>query len=315
MAIENIGHGRRIKIFSFALIATIVIVVAFYFTQCKRDRYIPAGYVVISATQAVVAKYTPDEPEHNIIYAVDPSPAGASMITAVAYDPVRAVLAIGITNKEPKKGSAKIVLQDYNTSLPLSVIKTDKDRILGLSFGRNGEIAFTTGNVNLNLPGELCIIERPGGPVRTVAEGKFFGKPSWNKDSRRIYFSYRMDSEKAVGYVDLGKPGVITKIAEGLSVTVSDGGKIAYLTLNGEVVFHDEASKVQTVAKLTSEYGDKFTDRIWFVKGTEDIILQRYAFSVVYDLFIFKPPYTDVMLMVPYIGMQDFDVACIKGCR
>lgn len=310
MKIANKRISGRLLI--IMLLVVTVVASIFYFMQCKRDRYLPEGCVVFSATQSAVAKYTPEEPERNIIYAVDPTPAGETMITAVAYDPARGVLAVGLTSKEPKKAAAKIVLLGYKSSLPISVINTNKDRISGIALGRNGEIVFTTRDVNLDLPGELCVIDGSGRPAKTIAEGKFFGKPSWSTDSKKIYFSYHTDAEKAVGYVDMKKPGIITKIDDGLSITVSDSGRIALLTANGEIVFLDDANKTRTIVKLPSKFGDKFTDRILFVKGTEDIILQRYAFSVVSDLLIVDPPYTNVKLMLPHVGMQDFDAAGIK---
>jgi hypothetical protein len=55
----------------------------------------------------------------------------------------------------------------------------------------------------------------------------------------------------------------------------------------------------------------RFTLRLRFVKETEDIILSR-AIKMAFQLRILKPPYKKEKVLVPSIGVSDFETSYVK---
>ena len=282
--------------------------------QCTRSRFVPNGYVIVTARDFVVDKYTQEHPEGKTIYQLDS--AGDYMITAVAYDPEKKLIAIAEQNKEPHRGTAVIKIFDLKTSSVVNEIVTKKDRIYGMAIDRDGRIAFTTGDMYLDNPGEICYVSTDDRLVHVIATGSHFFSPAWSKDSKRVYFgfssSYHESPSDRIGYVELETPHVIRQVAEGRSVTISESGKVAYLTNNGEIMLMQKTDDVSMASKqLLRRVDSKFTSNIRFVKGTEDIVLEHSKKVIIYDLIVLRQPYKKEKLMLPYVGMKSFDVALL----
>ncbi len=232
------------------------------------------------------------------------------MITSVAYEPRRKIIAVAVANKEPQKGTASIRVLDEKTSSILKEIPTGKDYIRGMSIDGEGRIAFAANDMHHDQPGELCYLSITDGRVYSIAKGKHFSSPTWSKGSKRVYFSYVKDSNKRIANVELNKSGAVNQIDDGLSVSVSGSGKIVYLTDAGDIILMQESDGILSGSKQKLLRVDpRFADSIRFVKGTEDIILQRYKKSIVYDLLVLQPPYTAEKVLLPNAGLKDYDVA------
>jgi len=297
--------GNAVALFFIVLSVNWVLML---FTHSFARPFMSDSYVVIIARSYEVIEYRSGDPQNHshIIYKLDR--AGDALITAVAYDPIKKSIAVAVKNKEPKKGTAKITILDEHTFLPSAEIMTNRDSIDGMSFDQHGRLAFVSNNIAHDLPGELSYLDSPDGSVHTLAEGRHFFKPSWGEDSKKIYFAYLLDSKRGIAYVELDQPNVVRQIANGTAVSVSGNGIVACLTDKGEIVFIQGTEQQRTAIKLPSKYTDpKFTDSIWFVNGTDDLILQHYKKSVVYDLMVIRPPYADVTSLLSNIGMRDYD--------
>jgi len=285
-----------------------------FLAQCTRPRFVPDGYIIISAQVFAVVKYTQAHPEGTIIYHLDN--AGNYMITAVAYDPERKLIAIAEQNKEPQRGTAVIKIFDEKTSSVVNEIVTKKDRIYGMAIDREGRMVFATGDIFLDNPGELCYLSRDDGIVQTIAKGAHFFSPAWSKDSKRVYFgysfSYKQSPSDHIGYVEVAIPHIIRQIAEGRSVSVSESGKVAYLTNDGNILIQKTDDISVSSKQLLKHVDPKFTENIRFVKGSEDMVLQHYRKGNLYDLILLQVPYKVEKVMLPYVGMQDFDIAYVK---
>lgn len=296
--------------------ALVIFLTAFFIAlstaQCTQSANIPEGYQIVCARDFSVAEYARANAGGRILYELDK--AGGYIITSVAYDLKKNIVAIAVGSKEPQKESATIKLLDRDTLSILKEIHTKKDYIRGMTLDSVGKIAFVANDMYLDRYGEICYLSIADGTVKSVAKGRHFRTPSWSKDSQRIYFSYIQDSHRGIAFVDINKPDIIGEISAGLSVSVSDSGKIAYLANDGEVILMPESAIVSSVSKLRLKHVDpKFTDSIRFVKGDDCIILQQYKKSVVYDLVVLQPPYENETMMLPHVGMKDFDVALVKA--
>jgi predicted nucleic acid-binding protein len=290
------------------IVATLLLVaVLMFLVECTKSSFIPEGYVIVCARDFAVAEYTREYPTGRIIYELDK--AGDYIITSVAYEPRRKIVVVAITSKEPKKGTASIRLLDVKTCSILKEIATNKDYIRGMSIDREGRIVFAANDMYRERPGELCYLSINTGIVHTVAKGRHFNSPCWDKNSKKIYFSYIKDSDKGIAYVELSKPGAINKIAEGLSVSASESGKVVYLTHVGEIILMQKSQGLAVSKQELKRVDPKFTDSIRIVKGTEDIVLQHYKKSIVYDLSVLQSPYTKEKVMLSNSGMKDYDVA------
>ncbi|GBD99581.1 hypothetical protein BMS3Abin07_01618 [bacterium BMS3Abin07] len=286
-------------------------------SQCTQARFVPNGYVIFTARDFAIYKYTQEYPDGKMIYQLDSS--GDRMITAVAYDLERKLIAIAEKNKEPHRGTAVIKIFNVETSSVVNEFVTDKDRINGMTIDREGRIAFTAGDMYLDNPGELCYLSLDDGHVHTIAKGAHFFSPAWSKDLKRVYFgfspAYKQSPSDRIGYVELATPNTIRQIAEGRSVSISDSGKVAYLTNSGDIVLMEKIYDMSGVAKQLLRHVDpKFTNSIRFVKGTEDIMIRHWKVTGLFsDLIVLKPPYKKEKLMLPYIGMQDYDAGYVKN--
>ncbi len=289
-------------------------------TQCTRSRFIPDGYMIIAARISAIVKYTQEHPEGRIIYqlyAPGDYPDSDYTITSVAYDPERKLIAIAMEKKEPQRGTAIIKLLDEKTLSFVKEIITKKDRIYGMSIDKEGRIAIATGDMYLDHPGELCYLSLSDGIVHTIAKGAHFFTPAWSKDSKRVYFGFsprsKQSSSDRIGYVELATPYDIKQIADGRSVSVSASGKVAYLTNEGDIFMMRDMDNVSASVELLRHVDPKFTDSIYFVQGTEDIVIKHWKVTGLFsDLIVLQPPYKKEKLMLPYMGMQDFDAAYIK---
>ena len=275
--------------------------------QCARPRFVPDGYVIIAARDSAIDKYTHDHPEKTTIYQLDE--AGAYMITSVAYYPEKKLIAIAEMAKESPRGTAVIKVLDEKTSSVVNEFITKKDRIYSMAIDREGRIAFEAGDR------ELCYLSIDEGIVHTIAEGAYFFSLAWSKDSKRIYFGFSPSSKQSssdrIGYVELAKPYDIKQIAEGQSVSISESGKIAYLTNNGDIILMQKTA--DTISKQLLKHRDpRFTYNIRFVKGTEDIVIAHARKVIIFDLIVLPLPYKKERVMLPYVGMKDFDAAYIK---
>ena len=293
----------------------LLIVLLLLLAQCTRTRMIPSGYVIIAARDFAIDKYTHDHPEKITIYQLDE--AGAYTITSVAYYPEKKLIAIAERTKEPQKGTSVIKILDEKTSLVVKEFITKKDRINSMAIDREGRIAFDTGDMYLDLPGELCYLSMNEGVVHTIAKGAHFFSPAWSEDSKRIYFGFSPNSKQSssdrIGYVDLAKPYDIKQIAEGRSVSVSENGGIAYLSNDGNITLMQKTDDPSKSSKQLLRHRDpRFTYNIRFVKGTEDIVIEHAKKVIIFDLIVLPTPYKEEKVMLSNIGMQDFDVAYVK---
>ena len=308
--------GMSIRFARLTRSIIILVILQILLTQCTRPRFVPEGYVIICAQSLKIVKYTKEHPEGTILYqlyAPGDYPDSDYTITSVAYDPERKLIAIAMENKEPQRGTAVIKLLDEKTLSFVKEIITKKDRIYGMSIDREGRITFAAGDMYFAQPGELCYLSPDDEIVHTIAKGEHFMWPSWNKDSKRIYFTYNMQNSAGhIAYVELANPNVIKQIAEGKSIGVSGSGKVAYLTNKGDIILMHKIDDMSTSSKqLLGHVKPQFSDRIRFVKGTEDILIQHYR-KMAYDLEVLQPPYKKEKLMLPYVGMGDFDAAYVK---
>lgn len=285
-------------------------------SQCTRPRFIPDGYIIICARDFAIVKYTQEYPKGKIIYKLDE--VGDYMITSVAYYPERQLIAIAEQNKEPHKGAAVIKIFDEKTSSVVNVIVTKKDRVYWMSIDREGKIAFATGDILLDNPGELSYLSINEGIVHTIAKGAHFFSPAWSWDSKRIYFGFSPSSKQSpydrIAYVELSSPYVIKQVAEGRSISVSESGKVVYLTNNGDIILMQKTDNVTMPSKQLLRHVDpQFTDSIRFVNGTEDIVIKYWKVTGLFsDLIVLRPSYKKEKLMLPDIGMHDYDMAYIK---
>jgi hypothetical protein len=288
----------------------LVIFMIAVFTECKADRNIPKGYSIVCAKSFSVIEFTSDNPNGRAIYQLDQT--GDTIITAVSYNAVAKIIAVATTKKEPEKGAAKIVLLKVESASPLTEIALKKYyRIQAMSINNRGEIAFSARGLDRRLREELCYLKNYEVPILiTLAESDKILNPSWGKDAKKVYFACHRGTKRIVAYTELGKPGVIRQIDEGVSITLSKSGKLAYLKANGNIFFMEKLGQTPTLLKLPSKYTDpKFTDSIRFVIGTEEIVIQHYKKSIVYDLLLVKPPYKDASVLIKNAGMQDYYVS------
>lgn len=266
--------------------------------------FLPEKYVVISANAFEILQYTSDMPAGKVVFRINSNNPDRHF-TAVAYDEVRKIAAVAVETILPQKGSARIMLLDANSFLPLSTIETGKDRITRLLFSSDGQLAFVAADIDHTILQELCVWTAAKKPLQVLAEEPVFLSIAWQKDDKAILFSYRERDEFNIGLVALAEPKVISKIANGMSVDVAHTGKIAYLSRDGSIMILEGIGKPASAIGIERKLSDPaFIDRIQFVKNTEDIILYRYIKGVNYRLLLSQSPYADAKIVVPLVGNQ-----------
>ena len=279
------------------------------FSGCNSSHNIPKGYSIVCARSFSVIEFTADNPDGRIKYQLNKQ--GDTIITAVSYNSESKILAIAITKKEPEKGSAKIVFQKKESSSPFAEIALNKYYyVQDMALSANGKIAFSAKSLNRELPEELCYVDSyEKSDLFFLAKANRITNLSWNTDTTEVYFACQKGANRIVAYVNLENPGVVKTIDEGISIALSESGKLAYLKLDGHILFLEKLGQTPVILNLPSKYTNpQYTDSIRFVGGTEEIILQHYKKSIVYDLIVTKPPYRDVEVLMKNIGMQDYYV-------
>jgi hypothetical protein len=279
----------------------------FLLAGCNVNHEMPKNYMLLSCQSFLVLEYTPDNPTGRVVYQIDRQ--NELIITSIAYQPSNKLLAIALTSKEPSKKAAMIRILNYKDLTLQTELATGKDRINGMAFNDRGEIALSVSDMNRNFPGELCLLSLENKALQTLAEGFFLNKPTWGNNSKKLYFSYRDDEQKNVAYLEIENPNKINKLAKGFSITTSDKGDLAYLD-NGMIYFSQQGSHDFRPLDLPAKHTKvKFTDSIQFIKGTDDLALQQYMKSTVYNILRSSPPYTEAKIMLPNIGLLDYEIA------
>ncbi len=286
------------------------LVLLFLLAGCDEKHEFPKGYVFLSGHSFSVAEYTADNPKGRVVYQINKK--GELIITSIAYQPSSKLLAIAFTSKEPSKHAAKIKIFNYENFRLHTELATGKDKITGMAFNDRGEIALSVSDINRNFPGELCLLSLENKVMKTLVKGLYFRQPTWGGESQKIYFSYRDNNKKNVAYLDVETPNKIHILGKGFSITSTNKGTLAYLN-NGRIYFSQQGDHEFRPLNLSEKYTNaKFTDSIRFVEGTEDLILQQYMKSTVYNILRSSPPYTEAKIMLSNIGVRDYEVAMLK---
>jgi hypothetical protein len=327
------------KITSTKVILAIIllILVALLLTmriKASGARFVRGDSAIFSAESLRMVKYMKAHPEGIVLYQLykpGDYPSSDYDITAVAYDPERRIIAIAqqslfdayhpgkpIGNQtEPRRGTAIIKLFDEKTSSFIKEIATKKDRIYGMSIDKRGRIAFAAGDAFFPQPGELCYVSLDDGIVHSVGKGAHFYFPAWSKDARRIYFSFSYENDKPehIGYIDLAAPSVLKQVADGISVSISDRGTVAYLTNEGDIfAMQNGDGEVTLRPKRHLKHVDpRFTVGLRFVKGSEDIALVHALKMALQLRLIESPKYMKEMVLVSSIANGDFEAVYAKN--
>ncbi len=303
MGLEKLSF-RSLK-FSFAVLLFILLI------GCSQSKEVsvPSDYLIFRCLSFYVIEHSVDNPEGRILFQVGKNEG--VIITSIAYSPKDQLLAVALTNKEPEKATAIIKLFNYPALSLQSTMTTGKDRINGMDFNENGDLIFSASDMNRNNTGELCYVEHGGNVPIVLAKDLFFGRPTWAADSVGVYFPYfpyRKEQKRSIAYLTIKEPKSYKDIGSGTSVSVSRKGGVAYLE-NGKILSSKEGSNKYRPLDLPDKITDsRFTDRIEFVKGSDDLILQRYKKSTVYDLLVTLPPYSNANAILTGVGMLDFEV-------
>lgn len=281
-----------------------------FLAGCVEERIFPKGYKFLCCNSFSVTEYAAENPKGRAVYKINPE--GNLIITSIAYQASNKLLAIALTSKEPSKKTAIIKILNYKDLTLQTELATGKDRINGMDFCQRRQLVFSATDMNRNFPGELCLISLENGVQHTLATGLNFYKPSWDNYSEGVYFGYRDGNENGVAYLQLNSPKTIKKFANGYSVTVSEKGAVAYIA-NGEIFFAKKQGEEFKPLDLPAQYTNpKFTDSIRFVKDTEDLVLQQYKKSTVYDLLMSSPPYVKVDVVLENVGMLDYEISFLE---
>jgi hypothetical protein len=273
----------------------------------SREVSLPHDYLIFRYHSFYVIEHTAENPKGRTLLQIGREER--VIITSVAYSRRDKELAVALTDKEPKKGTAIINFFAYPEVTLKRSLQTGKDRINGMDFNENGDLVFSAHDINRNNTGELCYVKKDSISPVILADNLFFGDPVWDNDSVGVYFPYRPGQESKIAYVSTTKPKSIKEIGPGVSVSVSSKGLIARLN-DGKIFSSSKGQATYRPLNLPDKITDpRFTDSIDFVKGSDGLILQRYKKSTVYDLLITFPPYAEVNTLLPGVGMLDFEVA------
>lgn len=275
---------------------------------CKSGQNVLNAYSIVCARSFSIIEFTSEHPKGRKIYQIDNK--GDTIITAVGYNPDSKLLAIATTKKEPEKGAAKILLRKMGSDLSIAEIVTDKYYIHDIAISSDDKIAFSARHLERELPEELSYVDQFNKPdIKILAKAKRISKLSWHNDKKMIYFSGQQGDKRIIAYIDAQKPEVIKIIDEGFSIATSKSGKLAYLRSDGAILFAKKIGQAPIKLDLPSKHTNpQYVDSIEFVYGSEEIILQSYKKSTVYDLLLVKPPYKKVKMLIKNIGMQDYYV-------
>lgn len=232
------------------------------------------------------------------------------LISCAAYDHKNDRIAIALKTKEPSTKSAKIILVESKTPYGLvKEIETGLDRILNMSFSKNGDLAFVAGKLLLDGPHNICIIRNDFEKIEGIASGrKFFGL-SWNFNSKRVYFASLEGTKRMVGYLNINDPVLLHDLFEGRSISASDNeDKVCFLDLKASAFLIKNGGVLEKLKLSPKPLDPRFADAISFVRFGDELIAQSYVKATTDKLLIISPPYDEVYTLVKGVGNQSLEV-------
>lgn len=232
------------------------------------------------------------------------------IITSASIDQNNSIIAISLTKNNASPDGAQIVF--VNKLFPYNVVKkiqTDFNRIWGLSYSKNGDLAFVAGKMKIDDPNDLCVIRNLSKEIKIVSSGRHFLHLSWDHTSKIIYFASIVDGKRAIGSVFVDSPGVINEITKGVSVCASGKNENVFM-LDQDANIHSIVNGI--VGKKINVSGkhldSRFTDSISFVRFGDDLIVQEYIKATTYKLLVIPPPYDKIFPFLSAQPMQSFEV-------
>jgi hypothetical protein len=254
-----------------------------------------------------VARYSSGGKREDI-YVLDGS--SKDLITCAAYGTFDNTTAIALKNKYGIPSSARIILlEDRPPHRIARSLEVGVDDVRDVSISSNGKIALIAAKNKLDEPHEIIEIDKISNNKRILASGKYFMGLSWDISGDRIYFASMNAGVRSIEYVELSSPGLINKIAQGVSVSASDKtGDIAYIGLDGSLnIVARKAGGYITKSHKDNLFDIKYDDEIKYVKGSDRIVVQEYVKGKISKLKIVAPPYHRLEEFLDGISMVKFD--------
>ena len=299
---------EKLSFLSLNFFFSILLLMLFVGCSEWKEVGVPSDYLIFRCHSFYVVEHNVENPEGRTLLQVGKDEG--VIITSIAYFQKDKLLAVALTNNISEKGTAIIKLFNYPDISLQATLTTGKDRINSMDFNDNGDLLFLASDMNRNNTGELCYVEHGGNVPIVLAKDLFFGRPTWDTDSVGVFFSYSKEQKKkrSIAYLTIEEPKIFKDIGPGTSVSVSTKGDVAYFH-NGKILFSKGGANKYRPLDLPDKNTDpRVTHHISFVKGSNDLILQRFKKLAVYDLLATLPPYTSANAILADVGMLDFEV-------
>jgi hypothetical protein len=118
------------------------------------------------------------------------------IITSASLDNINKTVAVSLIENDGSPENAQIVfLESAFPYKERDIIQTSFNRIRGLSYSANGDLAFVAGGIKLDGPNSICVIRVASMNVEVVSAGRYFSGISWGYGKKKIYFSSLMDGK------------------------------------------------------------------------------------------------------------------------